>query len=72
VMALYQGAFQLGGALGPILLGQLAARTGYAAVFLTASACLGLAFGVLAWRSSGPAPPPSETGPAGRSSRART
>ena len=51
VMALYQGAFQLGGTVGPVLLGQLAARTGYAPVFLTASACLGLAFGVLAWRS---------------------
>jgi len=53
VMALYQGAFQLGGTVGPVLLGQLAARTGYAPVFLTASACLALAFGVLAWRSSG-------------------
>ena len=49
VMALYQGAFQAGGTLGPVALGHLAERAGYGLVFLAASACLALAFCVLAW-----------------------
>jgi MFS family permease len=49
VMALYQGAFQLGGTVGPVALGLLAQRAGYGALFLTASGCLVVAFGVLAW-----------------------
>ena len=47
VMALYQAAFQLGGAVGPLALGLLADRAGYPAVFVTAAACLALALAVL-------------------------
>jgi predicted MFS family arabinose efflux permease len=48
VMTLYQGAFQLGGSIGPILLGHLALRDGYPPVFAAASLCLALAVVVLA------------------------
>jgi MFS family permease len=47
VMALYQAAFQMGGAAGPLALGLLADRAGYPAVFVAAAASLGLALAVL-------------------------
>jgi MFS family permease len=47
VMALYQAAFQAGGAAGPLALGLLAERAGYPPVFFAAAACLALALVVL-------------------------
>ncbi len=47
VMALYQAAFQLGGAVGPLALGLLAEREGYPPVFAVSAACLALALAVL-------------------------
>ncbi len=47
VMALYQAAFQAGGAAGPFALGLLAERAGYPPVFFASAACLALAFVVL-------------------------
>jgi MFS family permease len=47
VMSLYQAAFQAGGAAGPLLLGLLAERAGYPAVFFASAGCLALALVVL-------------------------
>jgi MFS family permease len=56
VMALYQAAFQLGGAAGPLALGLLAERWGYPPVFAAAAACLALAFWLLARSPEGRSP----------------
>src|SRR5262245_4803296 len=47
VMALYQAAFQAGGTIGPLALGLLAERAGYALVFGVAAACLYVALATL-------------------------
>jgi predicted MFS family arabinose efflux permease len=46
-MALYQAAFQAGGAAGPFALGLLAERAGYPPVFFAAAGCLAVAWVVL-------------------------
>jgi MFS family permease len=67
VMALYQAAFTLGGAAGPLALGHLAARAGYPAVFQAAAACLVAALCVLALSPEGR--PPAAAPPAGAGAR---
>ncbi len=47
VMALYQAAFQAGGAAGPLALGLLAERAGYPPVFFAAAGALAVALVVL-------------------------
>jgi MFS family permease len=46
-MALYQAAFQAGGAVGPFALGLLAERAGYPPVFYASAGCLAVALVVL-------------------------
>jgi MFS family permease len=67
VMALYQAAFTLGGAAGPLALGHLAARAGYPAVFQAAAACLVAALCVLVLSPEGR--PPAAAPPSGAGAR---
>lgn len=56
-MAIYNGAFNLGFASGSYLLGYVARASGYPVVFLLATACCLLAFGLLATTARHPPPP---------------
>ncbi len=60
VMGIFLGAFNVGFAAGPPILGLVAERAGYPATFAVSAAFAGLAFLLLLWTSS-PVPAPAHT-----------